>query len=44
MTGVDLDSAVEAKLAANEARVYQQLPNGTLVKTTDPAAGCPAAS
>jgi hypothetical protein len=44
MTGVDLQSAVEAKLAANEARVYRQLPNGTLVKTTDPAAGCPAAS
>jgi hypothetical protein len=45
MTGVDLQSAVEAKLAANEARVYERLPNGTLVKaTTDPAAGLPAAS
>jgi hypothetical protein len=32
MTGADLQSAVEAKLAANEARVYRPLPNGTLVK------------
>ena len=44
MTGVDLGEAVEAKLAANEARVYRPLPNGTLVKADDPAATYPAAS
>jgi NTP pyrophosphatase (non-canonical NTP hydrolase) len=44
MTGVDLQEAVEAKLAVNEARVYERLPNGTLVKATDSAAGLPAAS
>jgi NTP pyrophosphatase (non-canonical NTP hydrolase) len=32
MTGADLQEAVEAKLAANEARVYRRLPNGVLVK------------
>jgi hypothetical protein len=32
MTGVDLDAAVDAKLAVNEARAYTALPNGTLVK------------
>ncbi|MGH3393238.1 MAG: MazG-like family protein [Streptosporangiaceae bacterium] len=34
MVGVDLQDAVEAKLAANEARVYRRLPNGSLVKDT----------
>jgi NTP pyrophosphatase (non-canonical NTP hydrolase) len=32
MIGADLQEAVEAKLAANEARVYRRLPNGVLVK------------
>lgn len=34
MTGVDLENAVEAKLAVNKARVYRRLPNGTLTKDT----------
>ena len=34
MTGVDLQNAVEAKLAVNRARVYRRLPNGTLTKDT----------
>ena len=32
MTGVDLQDAVEAKLAQNAARTYRTLPNGTFVK------------
>lgn len=32
MLGVDLQDAVEAKLAVNESRVYRRLPNGALVK------------
>lgn len=32
MTGVDLGAEVGAKLAANEARAYVRLPNGTPVK------------
>lgn len=50
MVHVDLQEAVEAKLAVNEAREYRRLPNGTLVKaaahpeTTHPSAGLPAAS
>jgi NTP pyrophosphatase (non-canonical NTP hydrolase) len=32
MTGVDLQDAVEAKLAVNKARTYRRLPNGTLAK------------
>ena len=32
MTGVDLQDAVEAKLAVNRTRTYQRLPNGTLAK------------
>lgn len=32
MIGADLQDAVEAKLAANEARVYRRLSNGVLVK------------
>jgi NTP pyrophosphatase (non-canonical NTP hydrolase) len=32
MIGADLQEAVEAKLATNEARVYRRLPNGVLVK------------
>ena len=34
MIGADLQEAVEAKLAANETRVYRRLPNGVLVKDT----------
>ncbi len=34
MVGADLQEAVEAKLAVNEARVYTRLPNGVLVKDT----------
>jgi NTP pyrophosphatase (non-canonical NTP hydrolase) len=34
MAGADLQEAVEAKLTVNEARVYQRLPNGVLVKDT----------
>jgi hypothetical protein len=37
MTGVDLQRAVEAKLAANQARIYQRLPNGVLVKAAAPS-------
>jgi NTP pyrophosphatase (non-canonical NTP hydrolase) len=37
MVGADLQEAVEAKLAVNEARVYKQLPNGAQVKD-EPAA------
>jgi hypothetical protein len=33
MVGADLQEAVEAKLAKNAARAYQQLPNGVLVKS-----------
>lgn len=40
MVGTDLQDAVAAKLAANEARVYQRLPNGVLVK--DAAVPAPA--
>jgi NTP pyrophosphatase (non-canonical NTP hydrolase) len=32
MIGADLQEAVEAKLAKNEARAYRRLPNGVLVK------------
>jgi NTP pyrophosphatase (non-canonical NTP hydrolase) len=35
MTGVDLQQAVETKLAVNQARMYQRLPNGVLVKASD---------
>lgn len=38
MTGVDLQQAVAAKLAVNQARVYQRLPNGVLLKTSEPDA------
>ena len=41
MVGADLQEAVEAKLAVNEARVYRRLPNGVLVK--DAAAPAPQA-
>jgi NTP pyrophosphatase (non-canonical NTP hydrolase) len=34
MTGADLQSAIEAKLAVNKARVYRRLPNGALTKDT----------
>lgn len=39
MVGTDLQEAVEAKLAMNQARVYRRLPNGVLVKadTTSPS-------
>ena len=39
--GADLQGAVEAKLAKNQARVYARLPNGVLVKDAA-AAGLPA--
>ncbi|MEU5859770.1 MULTISPECIES: MazG nucleotide pyrophosphohydrolase domain-containing protein [unclassified Nonomuraea] len=32
MSGIDLDSAVETKMAKNEARRYERGPNGTLIK------------
>lgn len=32
MLGVDLQEAVEAKIAVNASRMYRALPNGTLVK------------
>jgi hypothetical protein len=32
MLGVDLQEAVEAKIAVNASRTYRALPNGTLVK------------
>jgi len=41
MVGADLQEEVEAKLAANVARVYRRLPNGVLVK--DATADQPAA-
>jgi NTP pyrophosphatase (non-canonical NTP hydrolase) len=41
MIGADLQEAVEAKLSANEARVYQRLPNGVLVKNAAAAASVP---
>ena len=37
MTGVDLQSQIEAKMAKNAARVYQPLPNGVLAKSPDEA-------
>ena len=39
MVGVDLQDAVEAKLAANQSRVYRRLPNGLLAKDPGPASG-----
>lgn len=33
MLGIDLQDAVEAKLAANAARTYEPLPSGTLIKS-----------
>jgi hypothetical protein len=41
MVGADLQQAVEAKLAKNQARVYQRLPNGVLVKDSAGAAEAP---
>lgn len=35
MTGVDLESAVERKLAKNAARVYRRDDNGVLVRTAE---------
>ncbi|MGW4411575.1 MazG nucleotide pyrophosphohydrolase domain-containing protein [Nonomuraea sp. NPDC004702] len=32
MTGIDLDSAVEVKMAKNEARRYERDPHGILIK------------
>ena len=37
MTGVDLQDGIEAKMAKNEARAYQRLANGVLVKSSDDA-------
>ena len=44
MAGADLQEAVEAKLAVNEARVYRRLPSGVLVKdaaVTEPPPSAP---
>ena len=41
MTGTDLQDAIEAKLAVNEARVYRKLGNGLHVK--EPGGGVSAA-
>jgi NTP pyrophosphatase (non-canonical NTP hydrolase) len=38
MTGVDLQDEVEAKMARNGDRAYEQLPNGALVKADPPDA------
>ncbi|WP_263972342.1 hypothetical protein [Spongiactinospora rosea] len=35
MSGIDLDSAVEAKMAKNEARRYERGPTGALVKVEE---------
>ena len=37
MLGLDLQDAVQAKLAVNAARTYEPLPNGTLIKSAPPA-------
>lgn len=37
MTGIDLDGAIEAKLARNAERVYRALPNGVLAKSSGQA-------
>ncbi len=42
MVGADLQQAVEAKLAKNQARVYQRLPNGVLVKDPTSAPDAPS--
>jgi hypothetical protein len=36
MNGIDLASAVEAKIAKNATRTYRRLRNGVLVKTGEP--------
>jgi NTP pyrophosphatase (non-canonical NTP hydrolase) len=36
MVGIDLQEAIESKLAVNRARVYRRLPNGVLVKDNTP--------
>jgi hypothetical protein len=38
---IDLQDQLEAKMAKNEARVYQPLPNGVLAKSTTEAAPPP---
>ncbi|MEV4172450.1 hypothetical protein [Nonomuraea sp. NPDC049709] len=35
MSGIDLDAAVEAKMAKNEARRYERGAHGTLIKVSD---------
>lgn len=42
MTGVDLQQAIESKLAANQMRVYPRLPNDVLVKTAQSPSPPPA--
>ena len=37
MTGIDLQDEIDAKMAKNEARVYQRLPNGVLAKSNSDA-------
>jgi hypothetical protein len=41
MTGVGIQEAVEAKLAANQERVYRRLPNDVLVKAKIPSPPLP---
>jgi hypothetical protein len=36
MNGIDLASAVEAKIAKNATRTYRRLRNGVLIKTSEP--------
>jgi NTP pyrophosphatase (non-canonical NTP hydrolase) len=37
MTGIDLQDEIKAKMAKNEARIYQRLPNGVLAKSSSDA-------
>jgi NTP pyrophosphatase (non-canonical NTP hydrolase) len=36
MVDIDLQEAVQAKLSINKDRIYHSLPNGVLVKNSDP--------
>jgi hypothetical protein len=44
MTGIDLQQEVEAKLVANQERVYRRLSNGVLVKAKIPSPPLPQPS
>ena len=35
MSGIDLDTAVEAKMTKNQGRHYERGPNGTLIKVNE---------